>query len=224
MFSVPCLGLLFHFLSPVVFVVSLYLILFSLLASCVYILWHVSRAPISVALATEEIHLHAITAGWSVPAEAAQERATKAGTTQSLVSNDSRRQPTNDTLCFLPESSWPISPPHEHWTPNPLHAAGRRTGSRSTGESLQTRGTFTSLCLFNKHTLRGPFCTITCRVILQPATLVENAGRLLKNHRHPTITVTSLFLFPSPPPPPPFVSVVWIFRQAATPLQPWKSS
>ncbi len=82
-------------------------------------------------------------------------------------------------------------------------------------------GTFTLLCLFNKHTLRGPFCTITCRVILQPATLVENAGRLLKNHRHPTITVTSLFLFPSPPP---FVSVVWIFRQAATPLQPWKSS
>ncbi len=105
----------------------------------IYILWHVSRAPISVALATEEIHLHAITAGWSVPAEAAQERATKAGTTQSLVSNDSRRQPTNDTLCFLPESSWPISPPHEHWTPNPLHAAGRRTGSRSTGEPLQTR-------------------------------------------------------------------------------------
>ncbi len=62
-------------------------------------------------------------------------------------------------------------------------------------------GTFTLLCLSNKHTLRGPFCTITCRVILQPATLVENAGRLLKNHRHPTITVTSLFLFPSPPPP-----------------------
>ncbi len=31
-------------------------------------------------------------------------------------------------------------------------------------------GTFTLLCLFNKHTLRGPFCTITCRVILQPAT------------------------------------------------------
>ncbi len=64
-------------------------------------------------------------------------------------------------------------------------------------------GTFTLLCLSNKHTLRGPFCTITCRVILQPATLVENAGRLLKNHRHPTITVTSLFIFPSPPPPPP---------------------
>ncbi len=35
MFSVPCLGLLCHFLSPVVFVVSLYLILFSLLASCI---------------------------------------------------------------------------------------------------------------------------------------------------------------------------------------------
>ncbi len=61
-------------------------------------------------------------------------------------------------------------------------------------------GTFTLLCLSNKHTLRGPFCTITCRVILQPATLVENAGRLLKNHRHPTITVTSLFSsFPPPP-------------------------
>ncbi len=36
MFSVPCLRLLCHFLSPVVFVVSLYLILFSLLASCIY--------------------------------------------------------------------------------------------------------------------------------------------------------------------------------------------
>ncbi len=36
-FSVPCPGLLYHFLSPVVFVVSLYLILFSLLASCVCI-------------------------------------------------------------------------------------------------------------------------------------------------------------------------------------------
>ncbi len=35
--SVPCLGLLCHFLSPVVFVVSLYLILFSLLAYCMYI-------------------------------------------------------------------------------------------------------------------------------------------------------------------------------------------
>ncbi len=36
-FSVPCPGLLCHFLSPVVFVVSLYLILFSLLVSCIYI-------------------------------------------------------------------------------------------------------------------------------------------------------------------------------------------
>ncbi len=34
-FSVSCLGLLCHFLSPVVLVVSLYLILFSLLASCI---------------------------------------------------------------------------------------------------------------------------------------------------------------------------------------------
>ncbi len=32
-------------------------------------------------------------------------------------------------------------------------------------------GTFTSFYLCNKHTLRGPFCTITCRVILQPATV-----------------------------------------------------
>ncbi len=37
MFSVPSLRLLCHFLSPVVFVVSLYLILFTLLASCIYI-------------------------------------------------------------------------------------------------------------------------------------------------------------------------------------------
>ncbi len=36
MFSVPCLGLLCHFLSPMVLVVSLYLLLFSLLASCIY--------------------------------------------------------------------------------------------------------------------------------------------------------------------------------------------
>ncbi len=36
-FSVPCPGILSHFLSPVVFVVSLYLILVSLLASCIYI-------------------------------------------------------------------------------------------------------------------------------------------------------------------------------------------
>ncbi len=35
--SLLCLRLLCHFLSPVVFVVSLYLILFSLLASCIYI-------------------------------------------------------------------------------------------------------------------------------------------------------------------------------------------
>ncbi len=34
-FPVPCPGPLCHFLSPVVFVVSLYLILFSLLASCI---------------------------------------------------------------------------------------------------------------------------------------------------------------------------------------------
>ncbi len=44
-FSVPCPGLLCHFLSPVVFVVSLYLILFSLLASCVYI--YISGGPLS---------------------------------------------------------------------------------------------------------------------------------------------------------------------------------
>ncbi len=37
MFSVPCLGLLCHFLSSVVFVDSMYLILFSLLFSCIYI-------------------------------------------------------------------------------------------------------------------------------------------------------------------------------------------
>ncbi len=36
-FSVPCLGLLCNFLSPVVFVVSLYIILFSFLALCMYI-------------------------------------------------------------------------------------------------------------------------------------------------------------------------------------------
>ncbi len=36
MFSVPCLRLLCHFLPPVVFVVSLYLILFSLLVSGIY--------------------------------------------------------------------------------------------------------------------------------------------------------------------------------------------
>ncbi len=36
MFSMPRLGLLCHFLSPVVFVVSLYLILLHLLASCIY--------------------------------------------------------------------------------------------------------------------------------------------------------------------------------------------
>ncbi len=35
-FSVPCPGLLCHFLSPVVFIVSLYLILISLFASCIY--------------------------------------------------------------------------------------------------------------------------------------------------------------------------------------------
>ncbi len=86
-----------------------------------------------------ENHLHAITADWSVPAEAAQEKATKASTTQSLGSYDSRRQPTNVCPYFLPESSWPISPPHEHRTPNPLHAAGRRTGSRRTEEPPQTR-------------------------------------------------------------------------------------
>ncbi len=37
-FFVPCPGLLCHFLSPVVFVVSLYLISFSLLA-CVYCIY-----------------------------------------------------------------------------------------------------------------------------------------------------------------------------------------
>ncbi len=42
-FSVPCPGLLCHYLSPVVFVVSLYLILFSLLASCIYIYIYIYR-------------------------------------------------------------------------------------------------------------------------------------------------------------------------------------
>ncbi len=153
--------------------------------------WHVSRAPISVALATEKIHLHAITADWSVPAEAAQERATKASTTQSLVSNDSRRQPTNVCPYFLPESSWPISPPHEHRTPNPLHA--KRPANRITthGRSITDTLAPSLHLLFNKYTLRGPVFTATCRVILQPATLVENAGILLEDHRQPTITVTS---------------------------------
>ncbi len=43
-FSVPCPGLLCHFLSPVVFVVSFYLILFSLLASCTHSIYRLSVA------------------------------------------------------------------------------------------------------------------------------------------------------------------------------------
>ncbi len=43
MFSVPCL--LCHFLSPMVVVVSLYLILFSLLASCIYIYIYIYTTP-----------------------------------------------------------------------------------------------------------------------------------------------------------------------------------
>ncbi len=49
-FSVPCLGRLCHFLSPVVFVVSLYLILFSLLASCVYIYIYIYSPSVSLVL------------------------------------------------------------------------------------------------------------------------------------------------------------------------------
>ncbi len=49
----------------------------------IYILWQTYRAPISVALATEEEHLHTITAGWSAPAEAHQARASKAASARA---------------------------------------------------------------------------------------------------------------------------------------------
>ncbi len=57
----------------------------------IYIVWHLSREPISVALATKEKHLLLITAGWSDPAEAALGSATKAAGRQRRVSNASSK-------------------------------------------------------------------------------------------------------------------------------------
>ncbi len=123
-------------------------------------MWRVSRALISVALETEEEHLHAIIAGWPATAESHQRTATKATESHTLGRHVSRRLTANPFSIWLPESSvWPAS--HSTWAqhghPAPGHSDwGQR---RITEHRFTTPRHVGTLYLTNKHTLRGLYCT-----------------------------------------------------------------
>ncbi len=119
-----------------------------------------SRALISVALETEEEHLHAIIAGWPATAESHQRTATKATESHTLGRHVSRRLTANPFSIWLPESSvWPAS--HSTWAqhghPAPGHSDwGQRRITEHRFTAIRHVGT---LYLTNKHTLRGLYCT-----------------------------------------------------------------
>ncbi len=124
------------------------------------VVWRVSRALISVALETEEEHLHTIFAGWPVTAESHQRTATKAAESHTLVRHVSRRLFANTYSVWLPESSvWPAS--HSVWAQHGHPAPGHSDW----GQRRITEHRFTAprhvgtLYLTNKHTLRGLYWT-----------------------------------------------------------------
>ncbi len=84
-------------------------------------------------------------------------------------------------VCFsvLPRQLWLAAPPAASMeSPSTTHRGRKRTPAPERKTTLHATGTHVTctVCLFNKFTLRGIYLTQHGCVILQPATLVENAG------------------------------------------------
>ncbi len=99
-------------------------------------------------------------------------------------------------VCFsvLPRQLWLAAPPAASTeSPSTTHRERKRTPAPERKMTLHATGTHDTctVCLFNKFTLRGIYLTQHGCVILQPATLVENADMWLKNHRPPPTCTTN---------------------------------
>ncbi len=190
---------------------------------CVYILWQTSRAPISVALATEEEHLHTITAGWSAPAEAHQARASKAASARARGRDVSSRKETNSVLFSPPDSSaWPTSPPFEaRRTEHGAQQTEERGGSLSTALEHETSWHFTLLTCTISNKLHPPgsllHLTLSCDSSARHTggecgQVTEESLTTLKHEKVIKFPPRFFFLFSFP-----------LYFQAALPPQPWKT-